>query len=514
MTTRPLLPFLAFALLAGTAHASDLSIALPSDILSTTPGSNRDDITDSVMLNIVEGLVGYTEGGTVAPLLASAVELSDDGLTYTFKLRQGITFHNGEPLTSADVLWNWERYTNLDTQWRCLPDVNGTNGLKVTSVEAPDNFTVVMTLDRPSALFLDTLARTDCAMTGILHSASVNVDGSWNEPIGTGPFELEDWRIGQSVTLARFSDYAALPGDDYDGYVGNKTAYVDKVTFQVVPDAATNKAAVISGSVDIAPVSTADFTELQGTAGVKVIKPTDASKNAILFQTNDPLFGDVKLRQAIAAALDIPQLVAFASDGLAEPNNSAVYSKSSYSTEATRAPIVHDVKAAKSLLAESSYNGEVIQIIANQRAPMPSYQVALVTHQMLQAIGINAEIAIQEWATQLEHYSAGSYQLMSFSYSSRLDPALSFDQFAGDKEQQPRKVWDNPAALELIAEAKVEADPERRQVIFDELHTLMLADTPLILLYNGISVWATSDRVDNFLPWEGKSRLWGVKVAE
>ena len=109
---------------------------------------------------------------------------------------------------------------------------------------------------------------------------------------------------------------------------------------------------------------------------------------------------------------------------------------------------------------------------------------------------------------------AADYQMMSFSYSARLDPALSFDQFSGNKEQQPRKIWDNPAALELIAASKVESDPAKRQAIFDDLHTMMLADMPLVLLYNGISVWASRDRVDNFLPWEGKSRLWGMTVSD
>lgn len=505
---------IAFALLTGQAHGAEVSIALPSDILSTTPGSNRDDITDSVILNVVEGLVGYTEGGSVAPLLASDVKVSEDGLAYTFTLRRGVTFHNGKPFTAADVLWTWKRYADPETKWRCLPDLDGTNGLKVTSVEAPDDFTVVMTIDRPSALFLDTLARTDCAMTGILQSDSLKADGSWDKPIGTGPYKLDEWRTGQFIALTKFDGYVAPPGNGYDGYVGDKTPHVDKVRFLIVPDAATNKAAVVSGSVDIAPVSTADYPELKDMTGITVINPSDASKNAILFQTKDPLFGDVKFRQAIAAALDIPQIVAFASDGLANPNNSAVYTKSVYSTDTQKTSIVHDVERAKALLAESNYKGETIKLIANQRAPMPSYQVALATQQMLREAGISAEIEIQEWATQLENYNKGNYQMMSFSYSARLDPALSYEQFSGDKEKQPRKVWDNPEALKLINDARVEGDRARRMKMFDELHEMMLSDMPIIFLYNGISVWATRDRVENFRPWEGKSRLWGMTVRD
>ncbi|MFX8616583.1 ABC transporter substrate-binding protein, partial [Acinetobacter baumannii] len=84
---------------------------------STNPGVNRDNTTDGVVLNMVEGLVGYRENGTVAPLLAKSVDLSEDGLTYTFQLRDGVKFHNGAPLTSADVLWSWQRYMDPKTDW-------------------------------------------------------------------------------------------------------------------------------------------------------------------------------------------------------------------------------------------------------------------------------------------------------------------------------------------------------------------------------------------------------------
>ncbi|MBB1219776.1 ABC transporter substrate-binding protein, partial [Klebsiella pneumoniae] len=114
---------------------------------------NRDNTTDGVVLNMVEGLVGYRENGTVAPLLAKSVDLSEDGLTYTFKLRDGVKFHNGATLTSADVIWSWQRYMDAKTDWRCRSDFDGRNGLKVTDVTAPDAQTVIMKIDRKSAVF-------------------------------------------------------------------------------------------------------------------------------------------------------------------------------------------------------------------------------------------------------------------------------------------------------------------------------------------------------------------------
>lgn len=119
---------------ASAALAETIRVQTRTDIRSTDPGVNRDAPTDSVILHIVEGLVAYREDGSVAPLLAETVETSEDGKTYTFTLRDGIKFHNGEPLTSAEVLWAWERYLDPATEWRCLSDLDGTNGLDRKSV--------------------------------------------------------------------------------------------------------------------------------------------------------------------------------------------------------------------------------------------------------------------------------------------------------------------------------------------------------------------------------------------
>lgn len=496
------------------ANASEVKLALTADILSTNPGVNRDDNTDGVLGNIVEGLVGYGEGGDVKPLLAKSVTVSGDGLTYTFALRQGVKYQDGTPFNAASVLWNWGRYSNPKTQWRCLVDIDGTNGLKVTQVTASDDHTVVMTISKPSALFLDTLARTDCGGTAMLSQASVNADGSWNKPIGTGPYQLADWKKGQSITLKKYADYQSPEGKGFDGYIGDKTPHVDTASFIVVPDSSTVKAALIGGSVDITQVLTSDAEELKHNNKVQVLTPSDASKAALLFQTKDPLFADKKFRQAIAAALDTNQLVSFASDGVSTPSNSAIFTASPYFDAVQKQQLLFSQDKARQLLKQSQYHGQVIHLIANRRAPMPSYQVALVTQAMLQAVGINVEIQIVEWASQLAKYNSGDYQMMSFSYSSRLDPALSFDQFVGDKSQQPRKIWDNPQAIELVKQAKVISDKAQRQKIFDQLHGMLLDDVPLVLLYNGVTVWAHSQRVHNFHPWEGKPRLWGMTVDQ
>lgn len=493
--------------------ATRIVVALPADIRSSSPGVNRDDNTDSVMLNVVEGLVGYGEGGDVKPLLAKSVETSADGLTYTFRLRNDVRFHNGDQLSSADVLWSWNRYMDPRTEWRCLAEFDGRNDLKVLKAEAPDASTFVMRINRRSALFLDTLARTDCGMTGILSKASVKPDGTWDRPIGTGPFEFTDWKRGRALTLTRFAGYKSPEGTKPDGYVGLKTPGVDLVQLQVIPDPATVKLGMASKSLDIAQLLSSDVVEVKNDPALVTRAESDSSKHALLFQTKDPLMADVKFRRAVATALDYKQLVDVASDGLSKPNNSAVFERSVYSDASQRKGFKTDLTQAKALLKESSYRGQTLKLIANKRSPMPSFQVALVTQAMLQAAGIKVEIEVLEWATQLDRYNAGNYQMMSFSYSARLDPALSYEQFTGDKARQPRKVWDNPEAIALIENARTVSDKTERQKIFDRLNDMALADVPLITLYNGLTVWSHSKRVGGFAPWEGKMRLWTARVG-
>ena len=497
----------------GTARAQAVTVALNADIRSTNPGVNRDDNTDGVVLNMVEGLVGYRQNGTVGPLLAEKVDTSADGLTYTFHLRKGVKFHNGAPMTSADVLWSWQRYMDPKTEWRCIADFDGRSGLKVTEATAPDADTFVMKIDKPSALFLDSLARTDCGMTAILSKDSVNPDGTWNKPVGTGPFKFVDWKHGEYVTVTRFDEYVSPPGDRVDGYVGNKKALVKDVKFLVVPDASTAKAGLLSGAIDIAQILDSDAPELQQGGTVRVLTPTSAVKHVLLIQTRDPVLKNLKLRQAIAASLDMGQLVAAASNGLGKINNSAVPLSSAYSDDTQKQGYAYDPAKAKKLLAESGYKGEPIKIIANKRLTVPSFPVAVMAQAMLQSVGINVEIEVLEWATQLDRYNKGNYQMMSFSYSSRLDPALSYEQFTGPKDKQPRKVWDNPDAQALLDRAFTVSDPAERQKLFDELYALQLADTPLIVLFNGIEFSAQGKRVQGAPYWEGKQRLWGVSVA-
>ncbi|MCP3404562.1 ABC transporter substrate-binding protein [Bradyrhizobium sp. CCGB01] len=500
-----------FGFATGQANASALKVYLDADIRSTDPGVNRDGNTDGVVLHMVEGLVGYDARGVPKPLLAESIAVSPDGLTYTFKLRSGVRFHNGETLKADDVVWSWNRYLNPKTGWRCLTDFNGDIGLKVESVTAVDPQTVTIRINEPSPLFLANIARSDCGMTAITHRSSVKPDGSWDKPIGTGPFKLAEWRQREFVSLTRFDGYSN-PGGEPNGYVGSKRPLVDEIRFVVISDPATAKAAFIRGDIDILPrLPYSEANELKPNPNITISAEPGLAATTFLLQTRDKLLSNVKLRQAIAAAIDYDELVGSVTYDLAAPNNSLVPVASLFHTDAHQNGFRHDPALAKKLLQEAGYKGQTLKITTNKRN-QANFDAAIILQAMLEAVGIKAEVEVLEWGVQTDRWQSGKYQIMSFSYSSRMDPALNYEGAIGPKDSQPRKVWEDKVALDALAEVTSETRNTERQRLFDRLHAAMIDQAPLIPLFSTVTAGASRKSVKGFATNVfGAPLLWEVR---
>ncbi|MEH3128262.1 ABC transporter substrate-binding protein [Agrobacterium cavarae] len=500
--------------LSGATHARDIVIAQSSDLRSNIPGVNRDGNTDGVILHIVEGLVGYANNGEVKPLLAESVETSSDGLTYTFKLRQNVKFHNGKPLTADDVVWNWNRYMDPATKWTCIKDFDG-GTVKVTAIKAVDAHTVTMSLDKPSAVFLGLMARPECGYTGMISKDSLNAEGAFDKPIGTGPFKWDGWKKGEYIHLAKFDEYQSPANDGKpDGMVGSKRPLVDGIKFMVIPDASTVKAGLQSGVLDTAEISPDLIPEFEKSEKAKVIISQNNGKNLFYIQTRDPVMSKPGVRRAMAMALDMDELVAAASNGTGKANGSMVASDSIYFSETQNKRLPYDLDAAKKELEASGYKGEQINIIANKRGNVPSFPAAVIAQAMLQQIGLNVQIEVLDYATQVDRRRSGNYQIISQSVAPRLDPALMYSFYVGDKDKNASLMWDNPKAIELMKAAYAEIDQQKRQAIFDQFHELMLQDMPGIFLYDMIDVWGATKSLEGQPVWQSNARLWEVSVGK
>ncbi len=502
----------ALALVPVLAPAAVLQVALNADILSTEPGVLRDENTDAVLLHLAEGLVAPRHDGSVAPMLAQSWIVSPDGHTYTFALRRGVTFHNGAPMTSADVVWSLRRYLSPATHWRCLGEFTDRGIARVVAIDAPHAYTVRVTLDRAAPLFLTTLARPDCGQTAILQRASVGPDGRWRAPIGTGPFELAGWRRNQYIDLVRFPGYRPAAGPP-DGDAGAKHALVDEVRFEIIPDDSAAVAALLRGSLDILDgIDPAELSLIRRDPRLRIEMSPTLDFYAVLFQTRDSTLKDPCLRRAIALTIDRAGLTKAITWGTAAPDDSAVPVTSPYHGPVEARLRAPDVPLARKLLATCGYRGEPITLMANHRYPM-MFDAAVLVQAMAAQAGIHLTIETMDWASQLSHYLDGSYQAMVFAFSSKLDPSLNFLQLIGSKASDPRKVWDTARARALLAASITTADRNVRQQYFDRLTTALLEDVPAIVLFNSTRIAAVRPNVTGFDEWPaGEPRYWNVAL--
>lgn len=502
------------ALTAG-AHARTLNVQMNADLRDSRPGVNRDGNSDGIMVHLVEGLVGYTEAVDVVPLLAQSVETSEDGTTFTFALRDDVTFHNGEKLTSAEVLWSWNYYMDPATEWSCRPDFDGSRSVEVTSVEAPDEATVVMTIAEPSAVFLGLLARPECGQTGILHPDSLDDDGEWLAPVGTGPFQWGEWRRGEYVHLDAFADYVSPENDgEVDGLVGSKRPLVDAVRFMVIPDSAAVAAGIRSGAIDLASIAPDLLPEFEDNADIQLFNVRNHGNNVLYFQTRDAVLENVEIRRAIAESIDLEQLVEVASGGVGVANMSMISVDSVYYSDVQATMTPFDPDSARERLAAAGYNGEPVSIIANMRGNVPSYPAAIVAQAMMQQVGINAQIEVLDYATQTDRRRNGQGQILSVSIGPRFDPSLTYSFFIGSKDDDAGKLWDDPRAIDLMDRSYTTFDQEERQAIFDELHLLMLEEMPGIFIYNMVYSWIAPSSLEGIPVWESYPRAWELTIDD
>ncbi len=510
MLKRLIYASLAAASLISPALATEapIRISLNSDIRSTHPSTNRDFNTDTVLLHIVEGLVAFNEKTLPVPMLAEKIDVSADGKLYTFKLRSGVTFHNGAPLTAGDVVWSLKHYLDPATQWYCRAEMTGRIA-NIIDVKAIDASTVAVSLEKAAPLFLVTLARPDCGETAILHPSSVDANGAWVRPVGTGPYKLGEWRQGQYIDLVPFANYASLPGEP-DGFVGGKKALAP-LRFMIVPDTSAAKTALLAGGIDVVTdVPSSELLSLRDDRSVRIVSAPTMGITCIVFNTRAPFLKDARIRRAIELSIDVPEIV----DGLvgtdAPPNSSLIPSSSSYHDIVQSAVPQRDLPAARKLLAEAGYKGQPIKMMTNRRYA-DLYDASVAVQGMAAEAGINIQLEVLDWPSQLDSYNRGLYQSMAMIFSGRFDPSLTYDAYTGSRDVNPNRIWEDPDALKLVKQTMETSDRAARQSDFDKLYAMFIDQVPIVVLYNQPSYTIVRPNVTGLKAWaSGYPRLWNV----
>ncbi|WP_158626054.1 ABC transporter substrate-binding protein [Arsenicitalea aurantiaca] len=397
--------FTACALLCGTsalaqdafncpATGGDLIVGMEASMSSLDQHTNTSSATRNVAMNIFETLVIRDEEMNPVADLADTISVSDDGLTYTFTLREGVSFHNGKPLTSADVLASFDRYRDVGINRASLDVVEGW--------EAPDDMTFVITLVRVQPTFLESLSSYTVPIV-IMPAEEAAKPAGQIDPIGTGPFEFVEFVPDSHVRLARYDGYVpneTLP--ELSGFAGRKQACVDTVTFRMLTEPGARMAALETGEIHIAEnVPTVSQERLANTEGVELLRLQNFALNIGYPNWSAPPTDNRLVRQAMLAALDMEEIMEAATDGAYELNASFQFpGQGYYSTAGEEFYNQADPDRARELLAEAGYNNEPIVLLTNQQFPS-MYNSALVMAAQLQAAGMNAELRVLDWPTAL-----------------------------------------------------------------------------------------------------------------
>ena len=348
--------------------------------------------------HIYEGLMALTEDYESVPMLAESVDESDDGLTYTFHLREGVKFHNDKEMMAEDVVASMDRWMEVNTSAELI--------FGGATWEEDGDYTVVLTLDKPATGVLESLAAVLQAPVIMPKEVIDEADVTGvQDYIGTGPFKFVEWEQDQQIHLERFADYEPIDMEP-SGLAGKKEALVDNIYFELVLDASTRLAGITTGQYDAAyALSNDDYDQLTNDENINTYE-SPSGNSYLIFNKHEPSkFTDPILRQAVNAALNIDEIMlgGFANEALFDLDHGFMshYAKSWYSESGKEHFNQHDIDLAKELLEEAGYDGEEVVLLTDRTHPT-IYGMAVVVQEQLSQIGIPVELESYDWATVSE----------------------------------------------------------------------------------------------------------------
>ena len=368
------------------AIPNELTVAIAQDLDdSLDPHMTVAAGTKEIMFNVFEGLVKPTPDGDLVPAVASDYTISDDRTTYTFTLRDGVKFHNGQTVTAEDVVWSIRRCADAEGGSSLVESFSA-----VTDVAALDDKTVAITIAEPDNEFFSYLT------AAILPK---DYDGQDTAPVGTGPFKYVSRSAQDNVVLERFEDYWGTP------------AKMDMVTLKVMENPDSLLMSLQSGAVDLCAHMTSsrvaqleeDFYIAEGTMNLV---------QALYLNNAEKPFDDVRVRQALCYAVDRQQILDLAFDGYGSLIGSSMYPAfGKYFDDSLTNYYTHDVEKAKALLADAGYPDGFDMTITVPSNYTPHIDTAQVIAEQLKAVGINAKLELVEWGTWLSDvYSGRQFQ--------------------------------------------------------------------------------------------------------
>jgi peptide/nickel transport system substrate-binding protein len=490
----------------GTLIVASIGEPATLDEHQTTAG-----ITAEIGYCMYETLMAYDEDYRPVPMLAESHEVSEDGLTHTFVLRQGVTFHNGEPMTSADVKASLDR-------WGQISGVGQRIYEKTTSVDATDEYTVTWNLTEPYGTILVALSNNTQAAT--IYPKSV-VDAGTLEPneahIGTGPYKMVEWRPDAFIRFERFDEYAAVQGGPV-GYAGTKYQYPDMIEFIPVPDMAARVAGLQAGDYLMhtqTALSNDQFETLSGSSGLVTQVETPTEWPVFFLNWQSPVMGNLAMREAVQAALDLEPLMqsAYGSADYYQLDPGLMMRQTAWHTEAgIERYNMSDPELAAAKLEEAGYDGTPIRFMSTQEFGY-MYATSTPAVQQLEAVGMVFDHQVIDWATVLER-RAKPEEWDMFVTGHGFVPDPSQVSYVGQMNQYPGW-WSSEESLALAAELLAESDFDTAYGIWEQIQSNAYTEIPAIKIGDGATITSRSDTIGGWSPqFERAFKYWNLWINE
>ena len=484
---------------AAQGPSGALTIGLTTDIATVEVPYAPERQSTNAAQTMYDTLVFPEADGTYSPMLAESWDVSEDGTTYRFKLRQGVKFHNGELFNADAVVYSWQVYSQPEVTY-------ASNWTIADKVEKLDEYTVEISTTEPNALLLSYLA--SWSIIPPKYHAEVGKEKFAQEPAGTGPFMFKEWVKGDHLTVVANPNYWRA------GY-----PKVAQVVFKFMPESATRVAAVQTGEIDIAPRLSAEEADgLRADANLNVINyPVDrvyyVAFNNMTTGKDTPIM-DLKVRQALAHAVDVQTIIdtlfagyATRAVGFVAPGNLG-YQES--------APVAYDPDLAKKLLADAGYaDGFEIGMACPEAAYPNINEVCQAIQGYLSAVGVKAKLELMEanafWDAEskkeLPPLFVDSWSLTIGEAYPRILGAL------GEGESYAN--WSDPKIHEMLKQIVTTVDVEARAKLYADLQTYITDQQPFIFLYMPQAFEGVTKRVQNYQPRGAEQYyLWDVSVSD
>ncbi len=370
-----------------------LMVCQPAEPPGLDPTAGTEAAIDRVVYaNIYEGLVKVDSSGVFLPGLANGWNISADGLVYTFNLRKGVVFHNGEAFDATVAKWNLERAAKPENGNIHPEYFNG-----IESIATPDNHTLVIRLKEVDALFIAHMAEGDAVMLPMK-----GYEDAKSNPIGTGPFKFVKWVRGDRVEMARF-----------DGYWNPFLPYLDRVTFRFISDPAAQIAALKAGDIDVIGYIAAPESAMMLAKDKRFKVYAGTTTGEVIMSTNNKAapFDNLLVRRAMAHAIDRQAVVDLVMFGYGTPIGSHWSPSTPYYEDLTgRFP--YDPEKARALLKEAGYPDGFSATIKLPAIYSYSRRAGEVIADMLSKVGIDLTIEIVEWGQWIDRiFKKKEYQL-------------------------------------------------------------------------------------------------------